>query len=429
MLKMFIIFLKINIKIYYVKMTILEVLKNTMNVIRSRLNNTNKIKLLYQLNNQNFNPSVILPMENSMPGNVLESVIADILITYYTDQDNGYWSHQKNRESIDLIYHSNNLKKNKKCEDKVSEILLEVKSAVKNFNAKPSNEYSKFKSKFKHAFILYILYEIDDLKSILQLNKYNIKIYNYSKMVRKNKISDNKTKALVENNKRLYESIMKDVAKTVKKHLNENVNIDDILTDIETITPSIKYVKLINNFTEKIQKIFNVYNRIKLLKRQQKYLLSSSQEDSRFALYIQLYDKKSEEFVLQDNLGYEFYFDYSTNTKELTYLDKPENNLLAKILTYMDEQDDNSLELQFIFSPYGGSDIDYGFVEYINNIISNNITVHNNLNNLLNDKIIVNEYYIFVNDMDIKDILNTCLIIFKEYVNEYKLNILSIDEN
>jgi hypothetical protein len=47
MLKMFIIFLKINIKIYYVKMTILEVLKNTMNVIRSRLNNTNKIKLLY----------------------------------------------------------------------------------------------------------------------------------------------------------------------------------------------------------------------------------------------------------------------------------------------------------------------------------------------------------------------------------------------
>lgn len=44
-----------------------------------------------------------------MPGNVLESVIADILITYYTDQDNGYWSHQKNRESIDLIYHSNNL--------------------------------------------------------------------------------------------------------------------------------------------------------------------------------------------------------------------------------------------------------------------------------------------------------------------------------
>jgi hypothetical protein len=30
-----------------------------------------------------------------MPGNVLESVIADILITYYTDQDNGYWSHQK----------------------------------------------------------------------------------------------------------------------------------------------------------------------------------------------------------------------------------------------------------------------------------------------------------------------------------------------
>jgi hypothetical protein len=73
----------------------------------------------------------------------------------------------KNRESIDLIYHSNNLKKNKKCEDKVSEILLEVKSAVKNFNAKPSNEYSKFKSKFKHTFILYILYEIDDLKSIL----------------------------------------------------------------------------------------------------------------------------------------------------------------------------------------------------------------------------------------------------------------------
>ena len=231
------------------------------------------------------------------------------------------------------------------------------------------------------------------------------------------------------NNKKLYESIMRDVAKTVKRHLNENIDIDDILTDIETITPSIKYVKLINNFTEKIQKIFNVYNRIKLLKRQQKYLLSSSQEDSRFVLYIQLYDKKSEEFVLQDNLGYEFYFDYSTNTKELTYLDKPENNLLAKILTYMDEQDDNSLELQFIFSPYGGSDIDYGFVEYINNIISNNITVHNNLNNLLNDKIIVNEYYIFVNDMDIKDILNTCLIIFKEYVNEYKLEILSIDEN
>lgn len=49
MLKMFIMFFKINIKIYYVKMTILEVLKlkNTMNVIRSRLNNTNKIKLLY----------------------------------------------------------------------------------------------------------------------------------------------------------------------------------------------------------------------------------------------------------------------------------------------------------------------------------------------------------------------------------------------
>ena len=232
------------------------------------------------------------------------------------------------------------------------------------------------------------------------------------------------------NNKRvLYESIMKDVAKTVKKHLNENIDIDDILTDIETINPSIKYVKLINNFTEKIQKIFNVYNRIKLLKRQQKYLLSSSEKDSRFALYIQLYDKKSEDFVLQDNLGYEFYFDYSTNIKELTYLDKPENNLLAKILTYMDEQDDNSLELQFIFSPYGGSDIDYGFVEYINNIISNNITVHNNLDNLLNDKIIVDEYYIFVNDMDIKDILNTCLIIFKEYVNEYKLEILSIYKN
>lgn len=55
-----------------------------------------------------------------------------------------------------------------------------------------------------------------------KLDKYNIKIYNYSKMVRKNKISDNKTKALVENNKRLYESIMREVAKTVKKHLNEN---------------------------------------------------------------------------------------------------------------------------------------------------------------------------------------------------------------
>ena len=245
-------------------------------------------------------------------------------------------------------------------------------------------------------------------------------------MIRKNlrsKVSSRKS------NRRLYESIMRDVAKTVKRHLNENIDIDDILTDIETINPSIKYVKLINNFTEKIQKIFNVYNRIKLLKRQQKYLLSSSEKDSRFALYIQLYDKKSEDFVLQDNLGYEFYFDYSTNIKKLTYLDKPENNLLAKILTYMDEQDDNSLELQFIFSPYGGSDIDYGFVEYINNIISKNITVHNNLDNLLNDKIIVDEYYINVNDMDIKDILNTCLIIFKEYVNEYKLNILSIDEN
>ena len=245
-------------------------------------------------------------------------------------------------------------------------------------------------------------------------------------MIRKNlrsKVSSRKS------NRRLYESIMRDVAKTVKRHLNENIDIDDILTDIETINPSIKYVKLINNFTEKIQKIFNVFNRIKLLKRQQKYLLSSSQEDSRFVLYIQLYDKKSEEFVLQDNLGYEFYFDYSTNTKELTYLDKPENNLLAKILTYMDELNDDSLELQFIFSPYGGSDIDYGFVTHINNIISNNITVHNNLDNLLNDKIIVDEYYINVNDMDIKDILNTCLIIFKEYVNEYKLEILSIDEN
>ena len=220
---MFIIFLKINIKIYYVKMTILEVLKNTINVIRSKLDdNKNTIKLLYQLNNETIDSSVILPMENSMPGNVLEAVIADILITYYKDPDGGYWSHQKNGKSIDLIYHSNNLKKNKKCADKVSEILLEVKSAVKNFNAEPSNEYTKFKSKFKHAFILYILYEIDDLKSILQLNKYNIKIYNYSKMVRKNKISNNKVKALVENNRRLYESIMRDVAKTVKRHLNES---------------------------------------------------------------------------------------------------------------------------------------------------------------------------------------------------------------
>ena len=224
---MFIIFLKINIKIYYVKMTILEVLKNTINVIRSKLDdNKNTIKLLYQLNNETIDSSVILPMENSMPGNVLEAVIADILITYYKDPDGGYWSHQKNGKSIDLIYHSNNLKKNKKCADKVSEILLEVKSAVKNFNAEPSNEYTKFKSKFKHAFILYILYEIDDLKSILQLNKYNIKIYNYSKMVRKNKISNNKVKALVENNRRLYESIMRDVAKTVKRHLNES-NMDN----------------------------------------------------------------------------------------------------------------------------------------------------------------------------------------------------------
>ena len=41
-------------------------------------------------------------------------------------------------------------------------------------------------------------------------------------MVRKNKISNNKVKALVENNRRLYESIMRDVAKTVKRHLNES---------------------------------------------------------------------------------------------------------------------------------------------------------------------------------------------------------------
>lgn len=102
-----------------------------------------------------------------MTGNVLEAVIADILITYYNDPDSGYWSHQKNGKSIDLIYHSDKLKKHKKCADKVSEILLEVKSAVKNFNTKPSNKYTKFKSKFKHAFILYILYEIDDLKSII----------------------------------------------------------------------------------------------------------------------------------------------------------------------------------------------------------------------------------------------------------------------
>lgn len=47
MLKMFIIFLKINIKIYYIKMTILDVLQKTMEVIRSKLDDTNTIKLLY----------------------------------------------------------------------------------------------------------------------------------------------------------------------------------------------------------------------------------------------------------------------------------------------------------------------------------------------------------------------------------------------
>ena len=65
--------------------------------------------------------------------------------------------------------------------------------------------------------------EIGETGHRLNFNKYNIKIYNYSKMVRKDKISNNKTKAVIEN-KSLYNSIMRDVSKTIKKHLNENID-------------------------------------------------------------------------------------------------------------------------------------------------------------------------------------------------------------
>jgi galactitol-specific phosphotransferase system IIB component len=82
-------------------------------------------------------------------------------------------------------------------------------------------------------------------------------------MVRKNKISDNKTKALVENNKRLYESIMRDVAKTVKKYLNEantnininNINYDDfkdIIPDNDIIKEHRKFLVKFNNIRKKL---------------------------------------------------------------------------------------------------------------------------------------------------------------------------------
>jgi len=60
------------------------------------------------------------------------------------------------------------------------------------------------------------------------------------------------------NNKRaLYESIMRDVAKTVKKHLNENdgENIDELYI-VNNIIPSKENLRILKNFSKKLDKIY-----------------------------------------------------------------------------------------------------------------------------------------------------------------------------
>ena len=65
----------------------------------------------------------------------------------------------------------------------------------------------------------------------------------------------------INNKRRLYESIMRDVAKTVKKHLNENINTDSILTEDD--------IDL--SFEELIEKIFSFYYP-ELLKQHQYFI-------------------------------------------------------------------------------------------------------------------------------------------------------------
>jgi hypothetical protein len=60
------------------------------------------------------------------------------------------------------------------------------------------------------------------------------------------------------NNKRaLYESIIRDVARTVKRHLNENdgENIDELYI-INNIIPSKENLRILKKFSNKLDKIY-----------------------------------------------------------------------------------------------------------------------------------------------------------------------------
>lgn len=220
---------------------IISILKEAKAAIETAIGDSTTIPLSFTLNNNKFNSEPInLPAEGSTPGYVIESIIADILIKI--KNENYYWEHYSQGSTFDLG-----------CFDSRTNQLIfnvDVKSALKNSNAKASKKYDKTKEEFKNAYIIYCLYLTDALKTSIELRNDKIKIYNYTNMVTtRNRISNHTKTPLVEN-KLLYESIMRDVSKVVKKHLNENFNYWDTATRTWEVCDDPKVEEFFDNTIE-----------------------------------------------------------------------------------------------------------------------------------------------------------------------------------
>ncbi len=106
---------------------------------------------------------------------------------------------------------------------------------------------------------------------------------------------------MIRNNRKLYESIMRDVAKTVKKRLNENINNYDLNWFINNTKTKFRG----NKDTKVKQEFFNNYSEYILKIIQLKDLLNSIYDNR--PLNIQLQYKKYELHINFNNFSFEIY--------------------------------------------------------------------------------------------------------------------------
>ena len=201
------------------------------------------------------------------------------------------------------------------------------------------------------------------------------------------------------NNKRsLYESIMKDVAKTVKKHLNENDggNIDERYI-VNNIIPSKENLRILKKFSNKLDKIYQELNTLTI--PGELYT-----DDCGIAGAFALYDKHNADYIYFYDNAYEecstyvsMLYDKSNDTFKYYKLNI-EN--VAKLVTYNNENNDK-YQLEFVFS---------GFDKCFSNFqsfIDKSLYKKNTL---------VYDQYIYIRSNNINDLINNVLNIYQKYL-------------